>query len=97
MNGPDDDLGPLDGEFDPDAVLWVRGIDYVTGWRDAKNAVDELGEALRAAGIDVERVRLRADAGPDGSGVVHLAFSASTARDLALLARVTAARLRRAS
>jgi hypothetical protein len=97
MNGPDDDLGPLGGEFDSDAVLWVRGIDYVTGWRDAKNAAEELAEALAAAGIDTDSARLRADAGPDGSGVVHLAFSASTARDLALLARVTAARLRRAS
>ncbi|MGP3967905.1 hypothetical protein [Streptomyces sp. 6N223] len=69
----------------------------MSGRRDAKNAVGELAEALTAAGIDVNIVRLRADVGPDGSGVVHLAFSASTARDLALLARVTAARLRRAS
>ncbi|MGP4112522.1 hypothetical protein ACTWP5_16625 [Streptomyces sp. 4N509B] len=97
MNGPDGAVGPLNEEFDPDAVLWVRGVDYVSGWRDAQAAVGELAEALAGAGVDLGGVRLRADAAPDGSGVVHLTCSSSTARDLALLARVTAARLRRAS
>lgn len=27
-----------DEAFDPDAVVWVRGVDYVAGWRDATEA-----------------------------------------------------------
>ncbi|WP_236075587.1 hypothetical protein [Streptomyces coffeae] len=91
-----------DGEFagdesDLDAVLWVPGVDYVSGWREAREAASELGDALRLVGVDTSGVRLRASAGTDGAGVVRLELSAATAREIAMLARVTAARLGRAS
>ncbi|OMI32984.1 hypothetical protein SPAR_43753, partial [Streptomyces sparsogenes DSM 40356] len=43
--------GMGDGEFtgdesDLDAVLWVHGVDYLSGWRDAKEAAAELGDVL---------------------------------------------------
>ncbi|WP_329150779.1 hypothetical protein OG275_13825 [Streptomyces niveus] len=83
-------------EFDPEAVLWVRGVDYVTGWRDAGQAAAELVDALTAVGVDTAGARLRAGAAADGSGVVRLELSAATAREVAMLARVAAARLRKA-
>lgn len=84
-------------EFDPEAVLWVRGVDYVTGWRAAGQAAAELGEALTAVGVDTAGAKLRAAAASDGSGVVRLELSAAAAREVAMLARVTAARLHKAS
>jgi len=96
MCGPEDDR--FDGEAaDLDAGMWVRGVDYVNGWRDAKEAVAELGDALRLVGVDTTEARLRASAGTDGAGVVRLELSAATAREVAMLARVTAARWGRAS
>lgn len=85
MRGPDDDMGPLDD------VLWVRGVPYLDGWRDAADAVRELSDALEAAGVSEGDLRLRADAAPDGTGVVRLTCSAAVARDLALLARLRSA------
>jgi hypothetical protein len=90
-----DELGPAGEEFGPDAMLYVRGVSYVAGWRDATNAGDELLNALSSAGI--AEVRFQADAASDGSGLVRLTCSADAAREVAMLARVTAARLRRAS
>lgn len=92
-----DNAGFEGDEFDPEAVLWVRGVDYVAGWRDATPAAAELGDALTAVGVDTAGARLRAGAAADGSGVVRLELSAATAREVAMLARVAAARLRKAS
>ncbi|MBU3871041.1 hypothetical protein KN815_45445 [Streptomyces sp. 4503] len=91
-----------DGQFtsdesDLDAVLWIRGVDYLSGWRDAREAAAELGDALRLVGVESAGVRLRAASDADGTGVVRLELSAAAAREVALLARVTAARLGRAS
>ena len=88
---------PAGEDFDPDAVLWVPGVDYISGWREAKNAAAELTDALTAAGVETEGLRLRADADAGGGGVIRLACSPQTARELAMLVRVTAARLRNAS
>ncbi|GAA0931063.1 hypothetical protein [Streptomyces rhizosphaericus] len=96
MGGPGDDR--FDGEAaDLEAGIWVRGVDYMSGWRDAREAATELGEALRLVGVETAGVRLRAVSGTDGSGVVRLELSAASAREVAMLARVTAARLGRAS
>ncbi|RLV09009.1 hypothetical protein CTZ27_04715 [Streptomyces griseocarneus] len=70
-------------EFDPDDAVWVRGVDYVAGWRDARDAVTELGAALVAAGVDVSGVRLRAGSAADGSGVVRVELSTTAARTVA--------------
>ncbi|MEU7640874.1 hypothetical protein [Streptomyces sp. NPDC039016] len=79
----------VDG-LDPDALLWVRGVDYMPGWREATRAVAELGDALTAAGVEMAGAKLRAVSAADGSGVVRLELSTSAARDVAMLARVAA-------
>ncbi|MER6048430.1 hypothetical protein ABT168_13380 [Streptomyces sp. NPDC001793] len=84
------------GGLDPDAVLWVRGVDYMAGWREAKQAAAELGEALTAAGVEMAGAKLQAVSAADGSGVVRLELPAATAREVAMLARVAAAKLRKA-
>ncbi|MEV5126915.1 hypothetical protein AB0K49_29605 [Streptomyces decoyicus] len=93
MDGIGDD--GFDGEdLDPDAVLWVRGVDYLAGWRAATQAAAELGDALMAAGVDTAGVKLRATAAFDGSGVVRLELSAAAAREVAVRARATTAQWR---
>lgn len=95
MDNPGD--AGFDGaQFDPDAVLWVRGVDYVTGWREASQAAGELDDALTAAGVDVARAKLRASTTADGSGLVQLELSPATAREVAKLVRGAAARWRKA-
>ncbi|WP_329146992.1 hypothetical protein OIU91_16085 [Streptomyces sp. NBC_01456] len=91
MDGIGDD--GFDGEdLDPDAVLWVRGVDYLAGWRDATQAAAELGDALVEAGVDTAGIKLLAAAAFDGSGVVRLELSAAAAREVAVRARATTAR-----
>ncbi|MCQ8193444.1 hypothetical protein HUF15_15725 [Streptomyces samsunensis] len=81
---------------DLEAGIWVRGVDYLSGWRDAREATAELGDALSLVGVEAAGLRLRAATGPDGAGVVRLELSPGSAREVAMLARVTAARLGRA-
>ncbi|WP_432010599.1 hypothetical protein [Streptomyces cucumeris] len=96
MCGPGGD--GFDGEAaDLDGGMWVRGVDYMSGWRAAREAASELDDALRLVGVDTSGARLRASTGADGAGVVRLELSAATAREIAMLARVTAAGLGRAS
>ncbi|MFE6691889.1 hypothetical protein ACFVFQ_36155 [Streptomyces sp. NPDC057743] len=82
--------------LDPDALLWVRGVDYLTGWRDAARVAGELGDVLTAVGVDLEGVKLRAGTTANGSGVVRLELPAATAREIAKLAQTAAAQCRRA-
>ncbi|MFF2061584.1 hypothetical protein ACFVWZ_07250 [Streptomyces sp. NPDC058200] len=85
--------GTFDGEdLDLDALLWVRGADYLTGWRDATQAAAKLSDALTAAGVNKTGTKLRAATDANGSGVVRVELAATTARKVALLARVAAAR-----
>lgn len=51
MHDPDD-AGSENEPFDPDDVVWVRGVDYVAGRRDATESGGELAEALTMAGFD---------------------------------------------
>ncbi|WP_407564097.1 hypothetical protein [Streptomyces sp. 184] len=83
--------------FDLDAVVWLPGVDYLSGWREAQTAAEELAGALRAAGGDTSGVRARADTGCDGVGVVRLALPVATVREIARLARGATGRLRKAS
>ncbi|MEU7365613.1 hypothetical protein AB0B92_08485 [Streptomyces hygroscopicus] len=80
---------------DLEAGIWVRGVDYLSGWRDAREAAAELGGALRLVGVEAAGVRLRAASGADGGGVVRVELSVAAAREVAVLARVAAARLGR--
>ncbi|MFG2491506.1 hypothetical protein ACGFSD_10655 [Streptomyces caniferus] len=51
---------PMDPNFndealEPDGWMWVRGVDYVAGWRSAADAATELKGAMDEAGIDTAR------------------------------------------
>ncbi|MGK5628607.1 hypothetical protein [Streptomyces sp. URMC 123] len=76
-----------DAEFDPDAVMWERGVDYMSGWREARYAAADLLEALDSAGVDTSGVTTAAQTRGDGSGVVRLLWPAATAREVARLIR----------
>jgi hypothetical protein len=91
-----DETPPDADDFDPDTLLWSPGVDYVAGWRDATNAAAELRAALETVGIDTTTLKTRTDTTPDGTGLLHLTLPASTARQLTVLARVAATRLRQA-
>lgn len=82
------------GDADPDAWLWVRGVDYVGGWRAARDAADKLNSAFAAVGLSGE-VRASAGTGAGGLGVVRLKVSPSGARRLAELLDLAARRVGR--
>ncbi|MFE9887634.1 hypothetical protein [Streptomyces scopuliridis] len=65
MYGIGDDSFDAD-DLDPDAVLWVREVDYMTGWRAATQAAAELGDALIAVGVDTAGAKIQASAAADG-------------------------------
>lgn len=69
-----------DHGFDPDETVWVRGVDYVAGWREARDAGAALVEALAAAGVDVASLRVQAHTRPDGAGEVTLRLPTIAAR-----------------
>ncbi|MFI9757743.1 hypothetical protein ACIHFB_07360 [Streptomyces sp. NPDC051963] len=56
-----------------DSGLWVSGVDYIEGWRDAREAADRLNRALLAAGLELSAVRAVASTNEEGRGVVRLA------------------------
>ncbi|MFH8788524.1 hypothetical protein [Streptomyces roseoverticillatus] len=74
-------------EFDPDDVTWVRGVNYVAGWREATNAASDLVAALTAAGVPLDGARATARSAADGSGVVRLMWPVETVRAVAELVR----------
>ncbi|NUK48832.1 hypothetical protein HRW14_00610 [Streptomyces lunaelactis] len=95
MYDPEDE-GFESEPFDPDDVAWVRGVDYVAGWRDAADAGGELAAALTSAGFDTTELEWQARTSADGAGGVRLVLSAAAAHDMAALVRAVA-RLGRAS
>jgi hypothetical protein len=56
-----------------DSGLWVSGVDYIAGWREAREAADRLNRALLGAGFELSAVRAVASTNEDGRGVVRLA------------------------
>ncbi|WP_406219751.1 hypothetical protein [Streptomyces decoyicus] len=92
---------PMDPNFDdealePDGWMWVRGVDYVAGWRSAVDAATELKGAMDDAGIDTTEVMSTASTTTDGSGVLRLSLPVEAALALANAAREEALRWRRA-
>ncbi|MDT0452506.1 hypothetical protein [Streptomyces hesseae] len=88
MSAPGEEAFEATGcEFDPDAVLWVRGVDYVGGWRDARDAAAELNGVLVTAGPDTADLVSSAQTRADGSGVVRLLWPTETVRAVADLVR----------
>ncbi|WP_327729308.1 hypothetical protein OG250_25435 [Streptomyces sp. NBC_00487] len=63
----------LDGIAGMDSGLWVPGVDYVTGWRIAREAADRLNRALLGVGFEQSDVRAVASTNEEGRGVVRLA------------------------
>ncbi|WP_406321194.1 hypothetical protein [Streptomyces sp. NBC_00519] len=53
--------------------LWVSGVDYIAGWREAREAADRLNRALLGAGLELSAVRAVASTNEHGRGVVRLA------------------------
>lgn len=95
MHDPED-AGFESEPFDPDYVVWVRGVDYVAGWRDATDAGGQLAEALTSGGFDTAGLEWQARTDADGAGRVRLVLSAAAAHDVAALVRAVA-RLGKAS
>ncbi|MFI9721137.1 hypothetical protein ACIHFE_16030 [Streptomyces sp. NPDC052396] len=88
MFGPEEGAFEATGAgFDPDDVVWVRGVDYLGGWREARDAAAELETALRSAGVDTEDMRMTAQTQADGSGMVRLVWTTGVARAVARLLR----------
>ncbi|MFG3031139.1 hypothetical protein ACGFZJ_21800 [Streptomyces sp. NPDC048253] len=63
----------LDDIAGVESGLWVRGVDYMAGWRVARESADRLNQALLGAGVDLSQVRAVASTDEDGRGVVRLA------------------------
>lgn len=61
---------------DEDDGFWVRGGDYLTGWRDAEAAALAFNRAILRAGCDAELIRATPHVGPRGEGVVWLSPAA---------------------
>ncbi|MCX4512903.1 hypothetical protein OHA27_21855 [Streptomyces sp. NBC_01619] len=85
-----EDAGSENEPFDPDDVLWVRGVDYLAGWRDATDAGSALMVALAAAGVDTTGLTWQASTAADGAGSLRVALPAAAARDVAALVRAVA-------
>jgi hypothetical protein len=62
----------LDDITGVESGLWVRGVDYMEGWRVARESADRLNRALLGAGADLSEVRAVASTKEDGRGVVRL-------------------------
>ncbi|MGW3914482.1 hypothetical protein ACWEBX_23590 [Streptomyces sp. NPDC005070] len=56
-----------------DCGLWVPGVDYIAGWRAARDAADRLNRALLGAGFELSQVRAVASTDESGRGVVRVA------------------------
>ncbi|MGW3105985.1 hypothetical protein [Streptomyces sp. NPDC001100] len=66
---PNDGLDVAGSDFG----FWVAGVDYIAGWREAREAADRLNRALLGAGFELSAVRAVASTNEDGRGVVRLA------------------------
>ncbi|WP_405909935.1 hypothetical protein OG742_40175 [Streptomyces sp. NBC_00828] len=73
-----------------DCGLWVPGVDYMAGWRDAREAADRLNRALLGAGFELSEVRAVATTDERGRGVVRLAGWPDVAERLAGLLKAVA-------
>ncbi|MFE2534218.1 hypothetical protein [Streptomyces sp. NPDC059371] len=75
MSGSDENWlsGGLDDITGIESVLWVRGVDYMAGWRVARESADRLNRALLGVGLERSEVRAVASTDEEGRGVVRLA------------------------
>ncbi|UWE10824.1 hypothetical protein [Actinacidiphila bryophytorum] len=83
-------MADVDEPFGMGEALWIPGVDYVGGWRDAAAAGAELVAALSAAWPEAGPLTAVAQSAPDSTGVVRLYLPAATAQALAELLRAAA-------
>ncbi|MFJ5640246.1 hypothetical protein [Streptomyces sp. NPDC093223] len=55
-----------------DFGLWVSGVDYIAGWRDARESAGRLNRAFLGAGFELSELRAVGSTYDDGRGVVRL-------------------------
>jgi hypothetical protein len=79
----EDWLGDAPDVADADVGLWVSGVDYVKGWRTARDAAERLNRALLRAGFELSDVRAVASTDAEGRGLVRLAAWSDAAERLA--------------
>ncbi|MEV8525773.1 hypothetical protein AB0451_16685 [Streptomyces sp. NPDC052000] len=75
-----------------DCGLWVPGVDYMAGWRGARESADRLNRALLGAGFDLSEVRAVASTDESGRGLVRMAGWPGTVDRLAGLLESVAGR-----
>ncbi|MFE5081827.1 hypothetical protein [Streptomyces mirabilis] len=68
-----------------DCGLWVSGVDYMSGWRGAREAADQLNRAFLGAGFELSQVRAVASTDEGGRGVVRVAGRPDAVERLAVL------------
>lgn len=68
-DGLSDGLGVAGADFG----LWVSGVDYVAGWREARESADRLNRALLGAGLELSQMRAVASTDEGGRAVVRVA------------------------
>ncbi|MEV5147433.1 hypothetical protein AB0L14_24275 [Streptomyces sp. NPDC052727] len=74
-----------------DSGLWVPGVDYISGWREARETADRLNRALVGLGLELSAVRAVASTNEDGRGVVRLTGWPDAVNGLAVLLEARAA------
>ncbi|MGW2822217.1 hypothetical protein ACWC24_14580 [Streptomyces sp. NPDC001443] len=62
----------LDDAACVESGLWVHGVDYMAGWRTARESADRLNRALLGAGFELSEVRAVASTDAEGRGVVRV-------------------------
>lgn len=75
----------LDDVAGDDCGLWMPGVDYVAGWRTAREAADRLNRALLGVGVELSVARAVASTDGEGRGVVRLAGRPEATEQLARL------------
>ncbi|MFJ2579742.1 hypothetical protein [Kitasatospora aureofaciens] len=87
MDSDGDFVGDL-GDLDPDAWLWLPGVDYEAGWLSARAEAVALNAILAELGLQRCELRAMADTDALGRGVVRLVGVPGGWRRLELLLRL---------
>jgi hypothetical protein len=83
MQGEEQDGQPFAAGADPEVWAWLRGVDYTSGWRTARDAADTLNAAPLMLDIWPWELRAVADTDAEGNGWVRLLGTAEGATRLA--------------
>lgn len=85
-----EDVMPGARDEEPGDAVWVRSVDYLDGWREARDAAAEWNAALASVGVAGEDLRAVASTGAQGEGVVRLRGTPVGMRRAAWLLRLGA-------